>query len=155
MSDKIVDYSGLHLPTDPKEAIGQAVGYASRCWTNDNGTGIFDSTEAGRICDALCLMFVPSYEKNQLLQDCTWELNCHLKQNQAEAVAAFLLNLFPEFRNETHFLPVLRKSFRVIGEYLSGQREEKTFAAAFPMDNLLALRLLKVLPILRHAVINV
>lgn len=154
MSEKIVDYSGLHLPTDPKEAIGQAIGYASRCWTSDNGTGIFDSTEASRICDELCKMFVTPYEKEQLLLDCTWELNCHLNQNQAEAVAAFLLNLFPEFRNETN-PPLLRKSFRVIGQYLVGLLDDKTFAEVFPMDNLLAMRLLKVLPILNHAVLNV
>ena len=36
------------------ENVFLAIGYASRCWTKDNGKGVFDTQSALRVCNELC-----------------------------------------------------------------------------------------------------
>lgn len=36
------------------ENLGYAIGFASRCWTRNNGAGVFDTTNALRILNELC-----------------------------------------------------------------------------------------------------
>jgi hypothetical protein len=47
------DPFGFDALTDPRELVFQALGAASACWENLAGAGVFDSTRAKEVGDAL------------------------------------------------------------------------------------------------------
>jgi len=46
---------------DARELIGQAVGAGSVCWENPAGAGVFDSTMAAEVADAVALACAGAY----------------------------------------------------------------------------------------------